>query len=271
MSTDYDKDLINREVVAVCDHYLTNRRGEGKRQTYLCPACGDRNFEVDPERGYVGCFDAACEAPTTTDALGIIAYFEGKSLSGEGFVMCLKKGYEILAVADPEEEDDMPQSSNGANGANRPKAMTPRKERSAGREKAMTPRAGRGGGGEESESNGAAKAHNAGPQWGAAAVRQPDGSDSALMEQPIQAWQENEDGTRSPVAAVVIREPEPEAQTEDSEELEDAEFAEETVQQTDRQTDERQTAHEVFEEVLRLCRREDRDERFLLVHFQTGR
>lgn len=270
----YDKNLINREVVAVCDYYLTHRRGEGKRQTYQCPVCGDRNFEVDPVMGYAGCFDAACDAPTTTDALGIIAYFEGNSLSGEGFVLCLKKGYEILGLDDPEEGGEnrpVPESSGG-----RAKAISPRDN--SRKKRAISPRSGPNGQSYTEgtqEQAGDASGEYAGPKWGAAATADPasDGHTTGL-EQPIQAWQENTDGSRSAIAAVVIHEEESNCVSGSAEYVEDADIA--TSQEhnpvagaasQDHNSpvgDERQKAHEVFEALLKMCRLEERDERFLL-------
>ena len=101
----YDKELINSRIIEICDYYLP---GDGKREGYkrriwACPECGGDKFTVNTERGIAGCFSAGCGAPRTTDAVGLIAYFEDFELRGEQFVRCLQKGYEVLGVPEPEE------------------------------------------------------------------------------------------------------------------------------------------------------------------------
>lgn len=78
----YDAELVNVEVLAVCDHYLTERRREGRRYVYTCPDCGKPDFEVEPVKGLAGCFNPACSMPTTTGALGIISHLEGLERGG---------------------------------------------------------------------------------------------------------------------------------------------------------------------------------------------
>ncbi len=290
MSNNYSKDLINREVLTVCDHYLTHRRKEGKRQSYQCPVCGERRFEVEPNRGHAGCFDPACEAPTTTDALGIIAYFEEKDLSGKGFVECLQKGYEILGIPDPREtrqgrsgqpehtpsgESSSGESASGkSRSAGGEKAMTPH------REKAMTPKkrrptASSGSGKESSMRDDRHARRDGGNRW-VAAGDEAGSRQSATLEQPVQAWQEHLDGSRSPIEAVIIREPEATAQREEAVEEADPATSKAAAGEPEDSAnghsprrgysprpDEREKAHEIYKEFLKLCPRESRDERFL--------
>ena len=99
----YDADLINTEALAVCDHYLNERRREGRRYVYRCPDCGKLDFEVEPVKGLAGCFNPACAMPKTTNALGIISHLEGLESRGAEFIRCMEKGYEILGLALPSE------------------------------------------------------------------------------------------------------------------------------------------------------------------------
>ena len=107
----YDKELINSRITEVCDYYLPGegRRDGPKRRTWTCPICGKDAFSANDQRGYAGCF-STCEMPRANDAIAIIAYFEGLEQSGQQFVYCLQKGYEILAIPEPEDEGG---SSNG--------------------------------------------------------------------------------------------------------------------------------------------------------------
>ena len=112
----YDAELVNVEVLAVCDHYMAERRREGRRYVYTCPDCGKPDFEVEPVKGLAGCFNPACSMPTTTGALGIISHLEGLERRGPEFVRCLEKGYEILGLAPPEasaERRDVPPDVRG--------------------------------------------------------------------------------------------------------------------------------------------------------------
>lgn len=116
----YDKELINSRIIEVCNHYLP---GQGKREgqkrvIWGCPACGGDHFAANSERNIAGCLHPGCPVPQTKDAIGIIAYFEDLELRGGGFVQCLKKGYEILAIPEPE---------NGSRSAtaNKPRSYTP--------------------------------------------------------------------------------------------------------------------------------------------------
>ena len=99
----YDADLINAEALAVCDHYLNERRREGRRYVYRCPDCGKQDFEVEPVKGLAGCFNPGCPMPRTTNALGIISHLEGLEPRGAEFIRCMEKGYEILGLALPSE------------------------------------------------------------------------------------------------------------------------------------------------------------------------
>ncbi len=129
--TDYDKDLINSRIIEVCDYYLP---GEGKREgtkrrIWPCPVCGGAKFTVNFERGFAGCLSAGCAVPRTRDAVGIIAYFEELELSGEQFVRCLRKGYEILGIPEPE-EDGAPKKRSSPGGKAR--SVEPGQPKTAG-------------------------------------------------------------------------------------------------------------------------------------------
>ena len=111
---DYDKDLINSRIIEVCDYYVPGEgRNEGyKRRKWDCPECGGDNFTANSEQEFAGCFSPSCDVPQTTDAIGIIAYFEDLGTEGKEFVQCLKRGYEVLGI--PESEDDRRGSSGGS-------------------------------------------------------------------------------------------------------------------------------------------------------------
>lgn len=94
-----DKDAINREALAVCGHYLgAPKRASGARASWHCPQCGKEKFEAS-RTGVGGCWNAACPVPTSTDAVGLIAFFEELDLKDD-FGKILEKGYEILGLSD---------------------------------------------------------------------------------------------------------------------------------------------------------------------------
>ncbi len=111
--SNYDKELINSRIFEVCDHYLPGegRRQGQKRMIWECPACGGDHFTANSEGEIAGCLSAGCPAPRAEDAIGIIAYFEDLEPRGSGFVDCLRKGYEILAIPEPEDEQSPRRSS----------------------------------------------------------------------------------------------------------------------------------------------------------------
>lgn len=96
-----DKNLVKREVVPVCVHYLGPGKTVGARTGWRCPACGKEKLEANAQKGVAGCWNERCEVPTTTDAIGIIAFFEGIDPRGRGFGQILEKGYEVLGLDTP--------------------------------------------------------------------------------------------------------------------------------------------------------------------------
>lgn len=238
----YDKDLVNREVLAVCDHYLSHRRREGKRQTYVCPLCGGRRFEVEPNRGYAGCFAPDCPVPTTTDALGIIAYFEDLQLAGRGFVECLRRGYDILGLPEPVREGALEEAGEKGGGDRRREHSAP-----------------------GSDERGRGTCPDPDSRWRAAATEGPPPEGSTL-EQPMQAWQEHVDGSRSAIPAVVIHEHE--ADREPLDRRDERPVSTGGVDAAGRSRVSRepdsglQRAHAVYEELLQLCPLKYRDREF---------
>lgn len=101
----YDKELINSRIIEVCDYFISGEsRAEGyKRRIWNCPECGGDNFAANTEQEIAGCFSPSCDVPQTTNAIGIIAYFEGYEMKGRSFVECLKRGYDILGIPEPED------------------------------------------------------------------------------------------------------------------------------------------------------------------------
>ena len=86
---------LKRNVVEVCAHYAGPPKRQGRRLVFACPACRRRKLEALEARGIAGCFNAACPVPTTTDAPGLIAFFERLDLRAD-FPEIVRIGYEIL-------------------------------------------------------------------------------------------------------------------------------------------------------------------------------
>ncbi|QIN81129.1 hypothetical protein GBA65_22105 (plasmid) [Rubrobacter marinus] len=85
------------EVLAVCSRYLGPGKTSGKRTTYRCSRCGKEKFEANHERGIAGCWNEACAAPRCTDALGLVAFFEGLDERLQ-FPEVVKKAHEVAGV-----------------------------------------------------------------------------------------------------------------------------------------------------------------------------
>ena len=90
----YDPAALSRCLVEVISSYAGDGRTIGRRTTWNCPTCGKRKLEAVSDRGLAGCWNSQCELPTTTDAIGIVAFFEGLDRRGPDFVEILKRGYE---------------------------------------------------------------------------------------------------------------------------------------------------------------------------------
>ena len=218
----YDADLINTEALAVCDHYLNERRREGRRYVYRCPDCGKLDFEVEPVKGLAGCFNPGCAMPKTTNALGIISHLEGLESRGAEFIRCMEKGYEILGLALPSEAVRNTNGGTGNGSRSRAKkdgstaGSGPRKH---GADEPGSPRQmGRkwvrqnGARGPEAGEVGPAEA-SSGPQSDGSAVpdRPPEerpGRPAPRGERayPIEAYFEGPDGEMIPTEAVIVEE-----------------------------------------------------------------
>jgi hypothetical protein len=123
---DYDKELVKREVAAICAHYLGPAVTQGSRMSWRCPECGKEKLQASLKEGCAGCWNEECPLPTSTDAIGIIAHFEQIDPRGRGFLEVLKKGYEILGLESEPQPRKSPgpsrngsRESNGARGARR--------------------------------------------------------------------------------------------------------------------------------------------------------
>lgn len=128
----YDKELLKREVGAVCAHYLGPAGASGTRLVWRCPDCGKEKLEASLKEGCAGCWNEECPVPTSTDAIGIIAHFEQIDPRGRGFLEVLKKGYEILGL-EPEAQHRRPAgavrpSRNGARERNGARGARQRRE-----------------------------------------------------------------------------------------------------------------------------------------------
>lgn len=92
-----DKEAIKGAIVEICSAYAGPGQTVGARTTWTCPACDKRKFEAAGERGLAGCWNGACDVPTTTDAIGIIAFFEGLDPRAD-FARVLRRGHELLGL-----------------------------------------------------------------------------------------------------------------------------------------------------------------------------
>lgn len=100
----FDKELVKDGLLEICAFYCgTTGRRAGRRVVFTCGSCGKPKLDALPEKNLAGCFSGSCEVPTTTDAIGLIAFFENLELPRD-FGLTLKRGYEILGLdpsADP--------------------------------------------------------------------------------------------------------------------------------------------------------------------------
>ena len=92
-----DKEAIKGAIVEICSAYAGPGQTVGARTTWTCPACDKRKLEAVQERGLAGCWNGACDVPTTTDAIGIIAFFEGLDPRAD-FARVLRRGHELLGL-----------------------------------------------------------------------------------------------------------------------------------------------------------------------------
>lgn len=104
----YDTDLIKSEGEPLLASYL-GRPGKpsGARALWTCPRCGkDGKLALQRATGAVGCWNAACEVPDTTDVLGLIAHLESLQTRGEDFKKVAALCYELLGIPDPDGSDN---------------------------------------------------------------------------------------------------------------------------------------------------------------------
>jgi hypothetical protein len=92
-----DKEAVKGAIVEICSAYAGPGRTIGARTTWTCPACDKKKLEAMQERGLAGCWNGACDVPTTTDAIGIIAFFEGLDPRAD-FARVLGRGHELLGL-----------------------------------------------------------------------------------------------------------------------------------------------------------------------------
>lgn len=91
---------LRASVVDLCAHYLGGLgKTTGSSVVWRCPRCGKAKFEASATRagGVAGCWNGACEVPTSSDAIGIAAYFEGLDRRRE-FPELLRRASEALGL-----------------------------------------------------------------------------------------------------------------------------------------------------------------------------
>ena len=109
---------VNDRLLEVCAHYAAAPGATaGRRTTWACPRCAKAKFEALPERGLAGCWNAACEVPQTTNALGLIAFFAGLDRRTD-FPQILTVAAEILG----EGSAATPHANRSPRGGRRPPA-----------------------------------------------------------------------------------------------------------------------------------------------------
>ena len=94
-----EKGEVKGEVLPVCSRYLGPGKRSGVRTTYRCRTCGKEKFDAYHARGIAGCWNEACEAPRCTDALGLVAFFEGLDERLE-FPEIVSKAHEIVGLGE---------------------------------------------------------------------------------------------------------------------------------------------------------------------------
>ena len=99
----YDTQLIKADVERLLGAYL-NQAGklQGTRLVWTCPRCGKaKKLSLQRSTGAVGCMNAGCEVPDTTDAIGLIAHLEGLRENGKDFRNVAALCYRLLGLPDP--------------------------------------------------------------------------------------------------------------------------------------------------------------------------
>ena len=124
----YDPAALSARLVEVVSSYAGDGRTIGRRTNWDCPGCGKRKLEAVSDRGLVGCWNSECGVPTTTDAVGIVAFFESLDRRGADFVEALKRGYERAGL-EPEGASGEPQRPAARQGEE--PIRSPRRRRAA--------------------------------------------------------------------------------------------------------------------------------------------
>ncbi len=89
------KEPLKQAVLDVCVFYAGPATRFARRAIFRCPRCKKYKLEVHPTREIAGCWNASCPVPRTTDAIGLVAFFEelDETLDFPRVVEC---GHEIL-------------------------------------------------------------------------------------------------------------------------------------------------------------------------------
>ena len=118
-----DKESVKLAIIDVCAHYLgPASRRSGSRFVWACRGCGKPKFEATERKGGVaGCFNADCPVPTSTDAIGVIAFFEDLDPARD-FRRILERGREILGH--PKAGPGRGRAAPGPGDAGRPPTLT---------------------------------------------------------------------------------------------------------------------------------------------------
>ncbi len=89
------KEPLKRAVLDVCAFYAGPARRLSRRATFRCPICGKDKLEAHPDREIAGCWNANCPVPRTTDAIGLVAFFEELD-EAHDFPRVVERGHWIL-------------------------------------------------------------------------------------------------------------------------------------------------------------------------------
>jgi hypothetical protein len=103
------KEPLKRAVLDVCVFYAGPAQRLNRRATFRCPHCKKNKLEAHPDREIAGCWNANCPVPRTTDAIGLVAFFEGLD-EAHDFPRVVERGHEILGplASEPPSNDGRP-------------------------------------------------------------------------------------------------------------------------------------------------------------------
>ncbi len=89
------KEPLKQAILDVCAFYAGPAVRSAHRAIFRCPRCKKCKLEAHPTREIAGCWNASCPVPRTTDAIGLVAFFEELDQT-QDFPRVVERGHEIL-------------------------------------------------------------------------------------------------------------------------------------------------------------------------------